>query len=78
MTGTTSQQHPVHPPTVPTHQISGYGELALPLTHYEAATVCGALAYVLGENDMPPTGDTGILRDVSARLRTLVQTGGRR
>lgn len=57
-----------------------YRSLLLSLTHYEAATVCGALAYVLDrvENDIPPARDEGILRDVSSRLQTLLQRGGRR
>lgn len=54
-----------------------FGEIALPLSHYEAATLCGALAYVSGENDMPPSNDEDVLRDVSTRLQALIRRGGR-
>lgn len=47
--------------------------LALPLSHYEAATLCGALAYTLGEDVAPE--DDGVLRTVAVRLRTVIALG---
>lgn len=61
----------VPPPSAPA--VDPYEGVPLKLSQSEAAALCGAIAYTLGEN-VAPDGDPDVLRGVSARIKLGMQS----